>query len=91
MHISEKIAQYLIENKFAVSTAENRDTVFKSFRKFDHLAGNMTDGTRLVTIAMDDTGRWLERHDGWGRSEKCVDLRNYWEKEAIDAINDLMA
>lgn len=90
LHIQDRIEQYLTSIGFKFKFADNGDQVFTSWRKFDHLAGNLTNGERLVTIVMDETGRWLERHDGWGKAEKCLDLRNYWSKEASEAIEDLL-
>lgn len=89
-HIQDRIEEYLLSNGYNVKTAENGDQVFQSWRKFDDLAGNLTNGERLVTIVMDETGRWLERHNGWGVSEKCLDLRNYWTRDASEAIFDLL-
>lgn len=89
-HIKYRIEKYLIDNGFNVKISENNDQVFTGYIKFDHLAGSLSDGTRKVTIVMNETGRWLERHDGWGKSEKCLDLRNYWSKDASEAINDLL-
>lgn len=40
-------------------------------------AGSFSDGTRNVTLEFDKSYRYLSRVDGWGKTIKDVDLRNY--------------
>jgi len=34
-------------------------------------------GEAIVTLMMDQSGRWLERVNGWGETEREIDLREY--------------
>ena len=40
-------------------------------------AGQFSNGARVVTLRIDETGRWFERVGAWGDIERDVDLRNF--------------
>lgn len=79
MHIFEQVAAELNAQGFA------RFPGF-SFRKTVPTGGQI--GRTTLTVQMDDTGRWLERVNGWGKVEKDVDLRDFASdpKGAIAAV-----
>jgi len=54
-------------------------------RKFPHLAGNSTDGTRIFIIRPCDRIRWLVIDLGW-KTLAEIDHRDYWDRpEAMAA------
>jgi len=86
IHISEVIADLLIEDGFIFKNGE-----YQCYVKGFAPAGEVSDGTRLVRITISETGRWLERLDGWNKVEQCVDLREYYSsRDAIGAIEAVM-
>jgi len=82
MHISNQVRNALIADGW---TRHANGTFSKRIEGFAS-AGSLSDGTRVVRLAMDESGRWLERQDGWGNVERDADLRNY-ENNPMGAIN----
>ena len=41
-------------------------------------AGTVSDGTRVVSLAINETGRYFSRLDGFGNIESDLDLRDFW-------------
>lgn len=68
MHIFEQVAAELQVQGFSRYAGWQ-------FRKSVPTGGEI--GRTTLIVQMDDTGRWLERVDGWGKVEKDVDLRNF--------------
>lgn len=84
MHISDKIKKELLETGWVYF--EQADEYRKLIEGYA-LAGQLSSGSRVVCLNMDDTGRWFSRLDGWGKVEKDIDLRNYSDaSEAIAAV-----
>jgi len=52
-------------------------------------AGQFSDGARVVRLALDERGRYLERLDGWGMVEKDVDLREF-EGDPVGAVKAVL-
>lgn len=78
MHISDRIAAELGVNGWEMrARASHRDTLFTKRIEAFAEAGTCSDGARVVNLSIDESGRWLERHDGWGKVEREVDLRNF--------------
>lgn len=73
LHISDHVAMTLLD--FGWRNPEP-NTYTKRIRCFAE-PGALSDGTRLITLRLDETGRWLERLDGWGKVERSVDLRDH--------------
>lgn len=48
---------------------------------FDAEAGQLSDGSRVQTVELDESGRWLSRIDGWDVAND-VDLRNFADDPA---------
>lgn len=88
-HISERIVDYFATNGWIWAEYEKGVVATKTIN-FRHLAGQLSNGDRLVKLRMDSIGRWLEMVDGWDQVIADVDLRNYWEKTAYEAIFDLI-
>lgn len=74
MHISEQVHVALCKQGFEFSLASGE---FSKLIEGFAAAGQFSNGRRVVRVRMDDTGRWLERVDGWGKVERDVDLRNF--------------
>jgi len=89
MHISEKIVEYFANNGWIFVQDEKGVKATRTIN-FAHLAGQLSNGDRLVTILIDPTGRWMETVDGFGNIIADVDLRNYSEKTAYEAVADLV-
>ena len=89
MHISEKIVEYFAKNGWIYASTSEGVVATKTIN-FQKLAGQLSNGDRLVKIKMDVSGRWLEMVDGWDRPIADIDLRNYWEKTAHEAVSDLI-
>lgn len=81
-HISEQIAERLTAMGFNRTSARN-DALFTK-----HVKTGGAFGKSLVIIRIDQTGRWLDRIDGWGTVEQTCDTRDYPDdpKGAIDAV-----
>lgn len=89
MHIADKIESYFATNNL-IWTKDNGAIVATKPVTFQKLAGTISDGTRIVKIKMDASGRRLEIVDGWDSVIADIDLRNYSEKTAHEAISDLI-
>ena len=89
MHIADKIESYFATNNW-IWTKDNGAIVATKAVVFQKLAGTISDGTRIVKIKMDASGRWLEIVDGWETVMADIDLRNYSEKTAYEAVSDLI-
>jgi len=72
VHISDQVAAALLTKGFSLS----HGTYVRLIENYAP-AGSFSAGARRVVLAIDASGRWLERQDGWGRIEKDVDLRDY--------------
>jgi hypothetical protein len=85
MHISEQVANELLRTGWNFD--DRNCTASKRIEGFAN-AGQLSNGSRIVTLRLDAQGRYLERIDGWGGVEKDVDLRNYANnpKAAIAAV-----
>lgn len=86
-HISEQVAQELKILGWLVAHDEQGFVAQKMINGYE-TPGQMSNGTRLVTLEIDSTGRWFSRVDGWGKVIKDVDLRNFSNdpQGAIDEI-----
>lgn len=73
-HISDMIRESLERDNWESSG----NTFLKRIVGFADGGSFVRDGTRIVTLRMDDAGRWFERVDGWGEVQACVDLRKHW-------------
>lgn len=71
-HISEQVAAALIADGWRFDGA----TYAKRIEGFAP-AGFHSDGTRIVRLEIDESGRWLTRRDGWGVVIRDIDLRDY--------------
>jgi len=89
MHISEKIVEYFANNGWIYASTCDGVVATRNVN-FPHLAGQLSNGDRLVKVRMDTTGRWLETVDGWDAVIADIDLRNYWDKSAHEAVSDLI-
>lgn len=87
MHISDQVAAILVSTGWRAIEL-NTGTHFEKHIAGFAPAGSLSDGTRLVTLTMCETGRWLERKDGWNKTERAIDLRDYSNEpqKAIDAV-----
>jgi hypothetical protein len=72
MHVSEQVEEELKRNGWKKFGAFWR----KRIDNFEE-AGMFSDGARIVNLSICESGRWLERKDGWGKFEKDVDLRGF--------------
>ena len=90
MHISEKLIAYFANNSWIYAQDANGTKATRTIN-FANLAGQLSNGDRLVTILIDSTGRWMEMVDGFGNIIADIDLRNYSEKTAFEAVSDLIA
>lgn len=89
MHISEKIVEYFANNGWIYASTCDGVVATRTIN-FQNLAGQLSNGDRLVKLRMDTSGRWLEMLDGWDNVMADVDLRNYWGKTAHEAVSDLI-
>ena len=85
MHIADKIESYFVTNNW-IWARDNGAIVATKAVVFEKLAGAISDGTRIVKIKMDASGRWLEIVDGWDFVMADIDLRDYSEKTAHEAV-----
>lgn len=83
MHISDQVKLELLSSGWQ----EMGSTFVKKFAAREE-AGALSDGSRIIVLRIDASGRWLERHDGWGNVEKDVDLRSFSDapREAVAAV-----
>lgn len=87
MHISEKIAEFLVSQGWFSEGPRAFSKVIVGFAP----AGTIGDGSRNVLLRLCPIGRYLERFDrGLGKVVKDVDLRNYSE-DAEGAIKEVLA
>ena len=85
MHLSDYIAATLLEFGWK---AEAPNLFAKRLLYFAE-PGALSPGHRVVRLRLDDAGRWLERVDGWGNVDQCIDLRGYDSpRDAINAALD---
>ena len=86
-HISEQVAHELKILGWLVAHDEQGFVAQKMINGYE-ATGQLSNGTRLVTLEIDSTGRWLSRVDGWGKVIKDVDLRNFPDEPqgAIDEV-----
>jgi len=83
-HISDRIAATLEGLGFS------RDGLdFTRMTEGVEEAGSLSNGRRLVRLSIDETGRYLERKDGWGKVEEDVDLR-YFTDDVMGAIERVL-
>ena len=80
-HISQQVANLLLQRGF------KRDSS-GSYRRATATGG--TFGTGCLIVRMDDSGRWLERVDGWGTVEIDTDLRR-WPGDPVGALEAIGA
>ncbi len=80
-HISEQIAAELAAQGF-----ETND----SGQFVKPVATGGAYGKSVVILEIDDSGRWLDRRDGWGKIEKEVDLRDFPHNPAV-AVQRVLA
>lgn len=82
-HISDQVAEVLEANGF-----ERKGDAFS--RRFENVAagGAFSDGARVITLQMDNTGRWLERLDGFDVA-RDTDLREH-AGDPIGAVRAVM-
>lgn len=85
-HIKDRLKDYFSRNGWIY--AEDVDGSIFATRSiiFAHLAATVTDGERLVQLFVDPTGRWLECRNGFGVVEADVDLRDFTQAPAFDAV-----
>lgn len=81
-HIADQVGALLEANGFT-----RAGDVFT--RRYEGMAdaGTVSDGARVITLQMDETGRWLERLDGFDVA-RDADLRNYADNPlaAVQAV-----
>lgn len=84
MHIKDQIITELA----ATGWAARGPDFTKRIIGFAPSGAVSASGARVVTLRVDETGRWFERIGAWGDVERDVDLRNYWgdPKGAIAAV-----
>lgn len=73
-HISEQVIDRLLQDGWTNSPG------MVHFRKIIPNfapAGTVSNGARSVALRVCTDGRYIERHDGWGKVERDVDLRDY--------------
>ena len=73
-HIKDDLHNLMISENWEFDGVE-------TYRKFvDGIeeAGTISDGSRVVILTIDGTGRWFSRVDGWGTVINDIDLRNFW-------------
>ena len=73
MHTETQVKNELISEGFI----ETSPSVFKCLISNFEAAGTISNGDRMVTLTIDETGRWFSRVDGWGKVERDVDLCNF--------------
>ena len=73
MHIETQVKNELLNEGFI----ETAPSVFKCLISGFAAAGTISNGERMVTLTIDETGRWFSRVDGWGKVERDVDLRDF--------------
>ena len=84
----KKLNRFFLENDWFVTYLSDGSLKAEKKIVFPHLAGTISDGTRLITIHMDERGRYLAIDCGW--KDKDVDLRNFkTAKDAVDALIEL--
>jgi hypothetical protein len=76
MHIADQVTAELIKQGFTVKADGSFAKIVPTGGEFDRTT---------LTLRMDDSGRWLERINGWGTVEADADLRNF-ENNPIGAI-----
>lgn len=83
-HIGNRVEAALLTDGW---DAIGPNTFRKRIEGFED-AGTVSDGARVITLEMDDSGRWLSRTSGWGTIENDVDLRRFPNdpKGAIAAV-----
>lgn len=74
MHISDQVTNELIEQGWTVDAEGRRFQ--KTIDGFEE-GGTVSNGRRVVNLFLDEGGRWFERHDGWGKVVRDVDLRQF--------------
>lgn len=91
MHISEKVEQALIADGWELQSFINAGDRCNYQKRIENFApaGTVSNGARVVTLRIDQTGRWLERVDGWGKVERDVDLRRF--DDAATAIQAVLS
>lgn len=75
-HISEQITAALLGAGWKQTPNPDGGQVFQLLVKGMAEAGSLSNGDRMVTLEMDDTGRWLTLIDGFDAT-KDVDLRRF--------------
>ena len=88
-HIADKIKSYFAAEGWSHAENEHGVKATKNIR-FEKLAGSLVNGDRLVTLQLDQNGRWLESVDGWGVVNGCADLRSFSNKTAHEAVSSVI-
>lgn len=81
MHIAEQVTEALVADGWNNS---NHSLIFKK-----RLPTGGAFGFQIMTLRIDNSGRWLERVDGWGNVERGVDLRDF-PNDPVSAIETVM-
>ncbi len=89
MHIVDKLLQVFEELNWIYTTEHDGSIRATKHIQFKRLAGTISDGTRLVDLRIDSTGRWLTAVDGWEEFLADVDLREF--ENPYLAIGTLLA
>lgn len=87
--ICDKVEKAILDKGFKAFEQDNGDTHYKGVMVFPELAGQLSNGLRNVTISICKRGRYIGRLDGWGKIEKDIDLRTFWNNEAEDVLVEL--
>ncbi|MED5545710.1 MAG: PLxRFG domain-containing protein [Pseudomonadota bacterium] len=75
-HIREQVSSALEGDGWKAGPTRDGQTEFTKRLEGVAPAGTVSDGARVITLRMDESGRWLERLDGFDTATS-VDLRNF--------------
>lgn len=90
-HIKDRLETELEQQGWVRVICQFSDDLYFRKRVEDFApAGTLSSGARVMSVRMDVTGRWLERVDGWGKVEKGIDLREFWDHPATVALASVL-
>ena len=86
MFLGFAVADALEENGWKKHFVDDGWLFGKKFMNVEEV-GMFSDGSRVINLTLDKSGRWLARVDAWGKVKVDVDLREFKSaKEAIDFV-----
>jgi hypothetical protein len=77
---ANQLNKYFLENDWRVTYLLDGGIKAEKIIRFPALAGTVLDGSRMVTIMIDNAFRYPETFDGW--KKKDIDLREYEDAES---------